>query len=403
MDLSVDGWRPLRVLLTNHQLGEPGGSEVNLRDWAIGLQRRGHRPMAYAPVLGRVADVLRARSIPVVDNLSLVTEPPDLVHGSHTPTVLEAIVRFPRVPVIQICQAVGYPMSEPLLLRQVRRHVAVDEANRDYLVTEGGVPGAQIHVLYNALDLARIPPRRSPLPPQPTRALIYTKTKAQIPVLEEACRLQGLPFDTLGRGVDRVVLEPEQELPRYDLVFATARSAMEAIASGAATIVVDGRGFAGMVTRDNVDRLRAHNFGRRSLVHDVTVDRILTEIQQYNPADAAEVSAHLRAVADIESQLDVFEKIYAAILKEASSEVFSEAELLEQLVPILHNWLPRFPGVTWQWQFEKAALLNRISELDLALAHERSGPSRKLRKYLRRYPRAENILVAIVQAFRKKP
>jgi len=97
------------------------------------------------------------------------------------------------------------------------------------------------------------------------------------------------------------------------------------------------------------------------------------------------------------------EKIYAAILKEASSEVFSEAELLEQLVPILHNWLPRFPGVTWQWQFEKAALLNRISELDLALAHERSGPSRKLRKYLRRYPRAENILVAIVQAFRKKP
>src|SRR4051794_28587765 len=53
--------RSLRVLLTNHQLGDPGGTEVNIRDWAIGLLRRGHRPVAYAPVLGRTADVLRAR------------------------------------------------------------------------------------------------------------------------------------------------------------------------------------------------------------------------------------------------------------------------------------------------------------------------------------------------------
>ena len=58
--------RPLRVLLTNHQLGEPGGTEVNVRDWALGLLRRGHRPVAYAPVLGRTAEVLREHSVPVV-------------------------------------------------------------------------------------------------------------------------------------------------------------------------------------------------------------------------------------------------------------------------------------------------------------------------------------------------
>ena len=54
--------RSLRVLLTNHYLGDPGGTEVNIRDWAIGLLRRGHRPVAYAPVLGRTADLLRTRA-----------------------------------------------------------------------------------------------------------------------------------------------------------------------------------------------------------------------------------------------------------------------------------------------------------------------------------------------------
>jgi hypothetical protein len=88
--------RSLRILVTNHHLGEPGGTQVNVRDWAIALQRRGHRPFVYAPVLGKVADFLRERSVPVVDDLLAVAEPPDIIHGTHTPTVLEAIVRFPQ-------------------------------------------------------------------------------------------------------------------------------------------------------------------------------------------------------------------------------------------------------------------------------------------------------------------
>src|SRR5215212_1874303 len=129
--------RSLCILLTNHQLGEPGGSEVNVRDSALGLLRRGHRPVAYAPKLGRTAEFLRQQTIPVVDDLALITEPPDIIHGSHTPTIIESIVTFPRVPALQVCQSTGYPMSEPLFLPQVRKFIGVDENTRESLVSSG--------------------------------------------------------------------------------------------------------------------------------------------------------------------------------------------------------------------------------------------------------------------------
>ena len=361
--------RSLRVLLTNHHLGEPGGTEVNVRDWALGLLRRGHRPVAYAPVLGRVAHALRERAIPVIDDLTRLAEAPDIIHGSHTPTIIESIVAFPRTPALQLCQSTGYPMSEPLFLPQVRRYVAVDENTRDHLVSSGVAP-ARIEVIRNAVDLRRIPPRTQPLPGRPRSALIFTKNESHIPFVEEACRRAGIAVTALGRFTGRFVLDPEQELIEHDLVFATARSALEAIASGAATIVMDARGLAGMATRENAARFRVHNYGARVLQEPVTVESVAAAIACYDPAEAAALSAMLRPVVDLEPQLDAFEALYANVIAEFAS--VPADELVAALGPVLHRWLPRFPGTDWPWQFERADLLARIAELDAALARERS-------------------------------
>jgi len=362
----------LRILFTNHQLGETGGTEANVRDWAIGMQRRGHRPIVYAPVLGRTAETLTERSIPVVDDLAAVAEPPDVIHGTHAPTILEAIVRFPRTPVVQTCQSVGYTMSIPLSLPQIRRHLAVDEATRDYLVVELGIPADDVEIVGNAVDLRRIPARARPLPATPRRALVFTKTQSQVPLVEEACRRAGIAVDTLGRGVGRVVADPEPRLVGYDLVFATARSAMEAIVAGAATIVVDGRGLAGMATRGNFPHFRRHNFGLRCLVHEVALDAITREIARYDVAEAAAVTAMARVELDAERQLDRLEVIHRTVVDAFVCEEPAEARLLAALVPVLHTWLPRFPGTAWPWQFEKAAMLERIKQLETALARERA-------------------------------
>lgn len=360
----------LRVLLTNHQLGEPGGTEVNVRDWALGLLWRGHRPAVYAPVLGRTADVLRESAVAVVDDPANLTEQPDIIHGSHTPTILESIVRFPNVPAIQLCQSLGYPMSEPLFLPQVRRFVAVDENTREYLVN-GGVPPDRIQVIHNAVDLRRIPPRTRALPERPRSALIFTKNEAHIPFVVEACRRAGIEVTTLGRSVGRVVLDPERELVEYDLIFATARCALEAIAAGAATIVLDGRGLAGMATRANAERFRLHNYGQRILRDPVTVESVSAAIEAYDPHEAAALSAALRPVIDLERQIDAFEAVYRDVIAEHRGAPARLDDLVGALGPVLHRWLPRFPGTEWPWQHERGELRARVDELDAALARER--------------------------------
>lgn len=367
----------LRVLITNHQLGEPGGTEVNVRDWAVGLRQRGHRPVVYSPVLGRTAQVLRDHAIEVTDDLAQLAQAPDVIHGSHSPTIIESIVRFPSVPALQLCQSLDYPMSEPLFLPQVRRFVAVDERTRDYLI-ENGAPAALVRVILNAVDLQRIPARAEPLPERPQRALIFTKNESHIPFIEEACRRAGIAVTALGRGVGSVVLDPERELARCDLVFATARSALEAIAAGAATIVVDARGLAGMATRKNAANFRPHNYGARVLQRPVTVESITAEIARYDAAEATALSAALRPEIDLERQLDQFESLYDEMLVEHRAAQAGTDEFLAALGPVLHRFLPRFPGTDWPWQFERADLLARVAELDAALARERREVVKRL-------------------------
>jgi hypothetical protein len=51
--------RRLKVLITNHALAERTGSELYVLELATGLLELGHRPVAYSPVLGGLADELR--------------------------------------------------------------------------------------------------------------------------------------------------------------------------------------------------------------------------------------------------------------------------------------------------------------------------------------------------------
>ena len=81
--------KPLRVLLTNHNLGQLGGTELYIRDVAIGLQAIGHTPFVFSMNQGIVADQLRRASIVVLDDLSHLPQPPDIIHAQHS---LEAAV-----------------------------------------------------------------------------------------------------------------------------------------------------------------------------------------------------------------------------------------------------------------------------------------------------------------------
>jgi hypothetical protein len=254
----------------------------------------------------------------VVDDLASLAEPPDLIHGQHHLAAMTAMLHFPRVPGLFVCHG-WLPWEEtPPRFPRFLRYVAVDFTTRERLVSEGGIPPERVAVVLNFVDLDRFRPR-PPLPPRPRRALVLSNQASEgtfLPAVREACARFDLALEVSGVAAESAVDRPEALLPGFDLVFAKARAAMEAMAVGAAVVLCDQAGAGPLVTSADFDRLRPLNFGIRTLRDPVTADFLASQIERYDAADAAEVSRRLRATAGIEAAADRLLGLYGEVLAE---------------------------------------------------------------------------------------
>ena len=308
--------RPISVLLTNNALGPRAGSETYIRDVALALLARGHHPVAFSLVLGEVADELRRATIPVLDDLTRLGEPPDVIHGHHHLETLIAVLAFPSAPAVNFCHG-WVPWEEmPLHHPAVRRYVAVDEVCLDRLVREEGIPSCRVELLLNFVDLQRFHVR-PPLPIRPSRAVVLSnaaRADGYARAIGAACQAAGIAVDIVGGAAATAWAAPESMLPAYDLVFAKGRSALEALAVGCATVLADGAGAGPLVTPDNYEVLRRRNFGIRELRRGHDVAWYAAQIAQYRAEEATLVSARIRAEAGMEPAIDRLLDIYGAAM-----------------------------------------------------------------------------------------
>jgi hypothetical protein len=308
---------PLTVLLTNNALDAHGGSETYLRDVALALLQRGHRPVAFSLILGPVAHQLRGATIPVIDDLDRLGSAPDVIHGQHHIETLIAMLRFPRVPVVHFCHG-WLPWEEkPLRHPAITCYVAVDEVCADRLIREEGVAPEQVHVLLNFVDLARFA-KREPLPVRPSRALIFSNQAAPDGYsrsIRAACDAVGMTLTIAGSGSGNPTVAPETLLPQFDLVFAKGRAALEAMAVGCAVVLSDRVGCGPLVTPENFDRLRSRNFGIRELQHRHDPDWYAEQIAAYDPEAARLVTARVREEAGLDAAIDRLVTIYHLALE----------------------------------------------------------------------------------------
>jgi len=303
---------PLRVLITNNALAERKGTELYVRDLAEALLRLGHTPIVYSTEPGLVSAEIRAGSVPVVTDLKSISSPPDIIHGHHHLETMTALLRFPGVPAVYFCHG-WTPWEEcPPLFSRILRYVAVDQTCRDRLVFEHAVPEEQITTILNFVNLTLFP-GRPPLPEKPARALVLSNnanSHTHLPLVIEACGLAGISVDCIGSGVNRVSNRPGELISLYDIVFAKARSALEAMAVGTAVVLCDEAGLGPMVNSQNFDRLRAMNFGIRTLRDQITTDALLAQIKQYDSADASVVSRRVRDTANLDSAIKLILSVY---------------------------------------------------------------------------------------------
>ena len=258
----------LRILITNNTLSGRAGSELYVRDLALALMHQGHYPIAYSTSLGPVAEELRKATVPVVDDLRALNVPPDLIHAQHHLDAMTAMLRYPDVPAVYACHGWAPWEELPPVFPSIRRYIAVDDLCRERLVTTEGIGTDRIEVLYNFVDLDRFRPRLA-LPDTPGSALIFSNYASEANfagTIRLACQRAGIQrIDVVGSAVGNVVAQPETILGQYDVVFCKARAALEAMAVGCAVVVADFAGLAGMVHTGNMQRMRALNFGVRTM------------------------------------------------------------------------------------------------------------------------------------------
>src|SRR6185295_13592855 len=134
--------------------------------------------------------------------------------------------------------------------------------------------------------------------------------ETHLPVVREACQEANLELDVVGSGRQSATGEPEKILGQYDLVFAKARCALEALAVGSAVVLCDAGGVGPMVTLAELDSLRPLNFGIRALSKPLNTGTLVREINRYDSEDAAEVCRRIRADAGLDFVVDELIALY---------------------------------------------------------------------------------------------
>jgi hypothetical protein len=309
----------MNILLTVLELSSYSGLPLYTRDLAIELKRLGHAPEIYAIAKGRLAEELQDAAIPVTDNPARIRPRPDIIHGQiRVPTYL-AVKQCRSSPALFICHNHTFwgdqaPVHPRILLYLGVSRVCIERLEHD------GIPASRIAFSPNFVDTNRFLPR-PPLPATPRRALVfsnYASEESQLPAIREACRRMNLHLDVVG-GQAGVATQPEVLLKDYDIVFAKAKAAMEAMATGAAVILCDFAGAGPMVTLQEFDSLRLMNFGFQALTKPLEPGALIAEIARYDPEDTARVRDKIRAVANLQDAARNMVLRYESVINEYKS------------------------------------------------------------------------------------
>jgi len=312
----------MRILITQRELVQRGGSEMVAVEVALELKQRGHEVAVYTQRCGALGQTLQPYGVPVKTQVTELPWTPEVIHGQHHLPTMAALCRFPEAPAIYYCHGV-IPIPERAPLHpHIHVYAGMCSAIVDTMVTAWGIPKEKVAVIENFVNLRRFSSVRTP-PERPRRALLFGNSAASgpmIPALESFCREQGLELDKLGHCFGSMQDRPEHVLPEYDVVFAGGKSALEAMACGCAVIPFVSSLAGELVTPENLSRWTATNFSPRlhSPAPAVNAAWLRDQLHAYDPQKTAEVTHQVRRSHDLQHAVNRLEATYQTALQKHS-------------------------------------------------------------------------------------
>jgi len=150
---------------------------------------------------------------------------------------------------------------------------------------------------------------------------------------------------------------PECILPRYDIVFAKASCALQAMAVGNGVVLCDFPGAGPMVTFDKLDDLRWMNFGAGVLINPHQPKYIEAEITRYDASDAAKVTRRIRDEASLTETVHRWIALYCGVME----EFHTSPQDFHQELRALRSYMARWNyGKRIDWEVKQLKRLRSI-------------------------------------------
>lgn len=300
--------------------------------------------MAYSSDLGQLPRLLDHDGIPVTTNPRGLDFRPDIIHGQHHLDAMTALASLPGVPAVYHCHGAVWRETPPVHPR-IHRYLAMSRTQKERMMIEGNLRDQDIDVVLNSVDLTKFRDVRV-IPTRPSRVLFYNgHHQPESPTLaaaREAARRLGLEFEILGWHFGKMTQHPEQELLKYDIVLASGRSAIDAMACGCAVMVLGRNTCAELVTPENFGRWRELNFSAASNLPPPEPEKLMRAMERFDAGAVAEVTRCLRASADSKLMVDQVIGIYQQAIEknknqlpDPESDLAAMGDYLRRLVPII--------------------------------------------------------------------
>src|SRR4051794_553604 len=356
----------MQLVVTATALTAFGGSESYAATVADHLQRLGHDVWLTSTELGEAAQGGRDLGLRVVGPGALPPAPGAILSQDGA-FAYELAASHPSVPQVFVAHSDTFDLSLPPAVAGTVQVVVTLYDRVDRRVAALATDHRVVR-LSQPVDVERFKPTRA-LPPRPRVALSLGNyvNGPRAELLRRACERAGITLRHVGGyGDEGQTRQPEHLLNEVDVVFGKARVAAEAMACARAVYVYDHNGGEGWVTAANRAALAADNFGGQSAPIQVTEDRLVADLERYDPVEAlanrdfivAHHAAHQHAAA------------LAGLLREVAgaSPVRADAPLQEmgRLVRLYHRADIR----AFLLQADNSALVTRVhaAEADAAAA-----------------------------------
>lgn len=281
--------RRLKILFVTGKL-TLGGLETHIYDLCRGLQSRGHEVSLHAPYVdGALRHRLEAAAV------KLVAQPEscnfDIVHahpwtwGLLRGLELSVLMNKPLVVTFHG----RYRVAWAELARHRPRIITVSPEVQRYL-GEGVV-------IENGIDTTWFAPTELKFPGGPITLSFVGRLDGErwraIRLLADVADRLGLCLRVAGDhtslqsteilGRERIVwhgalTDIRSVLRSSHVVFSTGRGIREAMASGRPAVVLNSTEYDGLVTPDNVEKLRSSNFSGRATRREPNVDQVISDI-----------------------------------------------------------------------------------------------------------------------------